>query len=645
MALGFMRRHRRWLYVFLWLVIAAFIILYIPAFEGESAGSPGQTLALVGKEPISVGEFQRAYLRQRQFYERLYQGRPLDAAMLRRLGLEEQVLQGLVEDRLVLLEARRLRLDVPDAAVARMLATSPEFQENGRFMGAGEIKRRLELQGVTVPEFEESLRRRMLRDQLEGLVTQAAGVSAPEAEREFRRRNEQVKAEYVLVDATPLKAQATATADEVKARFEARRETYRLPEKRVASYLLVDGGALRAGVAVTDRDLEAYYQEHREEFKEEEQACASHILVKVKTDPKAKEGHPDDEARKIAAGLLEEAKSGADFAAVAKKSSEDQGSVTNGGDLGCFPRGRMVPQFDEAVFALEPGSTSDLVKSPFGYHVIRLVSRREEQVPTLSQVKERIRPLVTNQKAEALTAQKTEAIALSLAKGRSLEQAGKEHGFAVQKSAPIARGEVKEPLASASLVARLFEIKVGAVEKEGFAVPRGAVFVALAEIQPSRLPELKEVEEKVKTEIVEEKAFAGASAQAGELRARALTSGLEKAAAALKLVRKETPGLVGRGQPLGDLGTGAALEEAAFSLPEKELSVPVRVASGYAVLRVLEKKAFDPEAFAREQPSLVASLKQQKRGQLFQAYLNLARERYVIERKADAFKRVMGQER
>jgi peptidyl-prolyl cis-trans isomerase D len=302
----------------------------------------------------------------------------------------------------------------------------------------------------------------------------------------------------------------------------------------------------------------------------------------------------------------------------------------------------MVPQFDEAVFALDPGNTSELVKSPFGYHVIRLASRREEQVPALGQVKERIRPLVMNQKAEALTAQKTEAVATSLAQGRTLEEAGKEHGFAVQKSAPIARGEVKEPLASASLVARLFEIRPGVIEKEGFAVPRGAVFVALAEIQPSRLPELKEAAERVKAEIVEEKAFARATAVAAELRKSALASDLDKAAAALKLVRKETPGLVGRGQPLGDLGTGAALEEAAFSLPEKELSEPVRVASGYAVLRVLEKKAFDPEAFAREQPSLVVSLKEQKRNQLFQAYLNQARDRYVIERKADAFKRVMG---
>src|SRR5712692_11364190 len=107
MALGFMRRHRRWLYVFLWLVIAAFIILYIPAFQGVDAGSPGEVLAKLGSLPITVGEFQKRNNSYRQYYESMYQGR-LDAAAFRRLGLEEEAFESLVTDRLVDLEAKRL---------------------------------------------------------------------------------------------------------------------------------------------------------------------------------------------------------------------------------------------------------------------------------------------------------------------------------------------------------------------------------------------------------------------------------------------------------------------------------------------------------------------------------------------------------
>ena len=198
MALGFMRRHRRWLYVFLWVVVAAFIIAYIPALTGmgiDDRGA-GATLVEVGPLPITVGEYQKAYLRQREMYQSLYQGR-LDAEQIKRLGLEEQTLQSLIDDRVLQLEARRLGLSVDDEAVRQRLATSPEFQVDGHFMGGEEIRRRLEMQGVSVGEFEEDLRRRILREKLEALVTDGVMVGPKEAEEEYRRRNEQVKAEYV----------------------------------------------------------------------------------------------------------------------------------------------------------------------------------------------------------------------------------------------------------------------------------------------------------------------------------------------------------------------------------------------------------------------------------------------------------------
>ncbi|HSD28654.1 MAG TPA: peptidylprolyl isomerase [Vicinamibacteria bacterium] len=642
MALALMRRHRRWLYIFLWLVIAAFIILYIPAFRDEGRGTPGETVVSVGGLPVSVGEFQRTYYRQRQMYDRLYQGR-LDENMLRQLGLEEQVLEALVSERLVELEAKRLGVSVSDEAVARAIATSPEYQDEGRFIGTDEIRRRLELQGLSEEDFERSLRRQLLRESLEALVGAPVSVSDAEVEREFRRRTEQVKLEYVLADAARFRAEVQPAEAEIAARFEAKKDSYRVPEKRVLSYVLLDRATLQPQVAVTDRDLEIWYQDHREEFRQEEEACASHILVKVKTG-EAGEGHPDEEAKRIAQGLLDQVKAGADFAALAKKSSEDQGSAANGGDLGCFPSGRMVPEFDDAVFALEPGQTSDLVKSSFGYHVIRLASKRESTVPPLAQLKERIRATVTDRKVRDLGEQKAQAMADALARGRSLDEAAKEQALAVQKSAPFARGETPGVLTSPTLVARVFEMKPGEAEKEGFSLPQGAAFVSLVEVQPARTPTLTEVRDKVRADLVDEAALARARAGAAEVKAKSEKLGLEKAAAAAGLVRKETPALTGRGQPLGDLGTGAALEEAAFSLPEKATSDPVRTSAGWAVMRVLEKKPFDPAAFATQKGQLAASLRQQKQQELFRAFVVAARERYAITRDARAYRRALGEE-
>jgi peptidyl-prolyl cis-trans isomerase D len=644
MALAVMRRHRRWLYIFLWLVIAAFIILYIPAFQNDNQGTPGEAVVRVGGLPVSVGEFQRAYYRQRAMYDRLYQGR-LDEAMLRRLGLENQVLEGLVSERLVELEAKRLGISVSDEAVARAIATSPEFQDQGRFIGSEEIRRRLELQGMSEEQFAESLRRQLLRESLESLVGASVAVGDPEVEREFRRRNEQVKLEYVQVDAERFKAEAAPADDQIRARFESRKDAYRVPEKRVVQYVLLDRETLQPSVVVADRDLELYYQDHRDEFQQDEEACASHILVKVKQG-EAGEGHTDEEARAIAQGLLDQLGAGGDFAALAKKSSEDQGSAQNGGDLGCFGPGRMVPEFDQTVFEMTPGQTSGLVKTTFGYHVIRLASKRDATVAPFAQVKERIRQAVLDQKLSEAGEQKAQALSDALSGGKSLDEAARAQGLTVRKSEPFARGETPPPaLASPTLVARVFAMKPGEVEKEGFALPQGAAFVALAEVQPARDPKLDEVRERVRADLVQEMALERARAQAAEVRARAEGAGLEKAAAAAGLVRKETPALTGRGQPLGDLGTGAALEEAAFSLPEQALSAPVRTASGYAVVRVLERKTADPAELARQKPQIAASLRDQQRQELFRAFLVEARERYEVTRNAGAFRRAIGQER
>ncbi len=636
MSLGFMRRHRRWLFGFLWIVIAAFIILYIPALDPGNAAGPTAVLAEVGGRPITVGEYQRAFVRQREMYQSMYQGR-MDPEMMKRLGIEEQVFDALRDERVLQLEAERLGLRVDDESVKRRLATDPAFHLKGAFMGGAELRRRLELQGMSVKEFEEQLRAQILREKLIALVTDAVQVMPGEVEQEFRRRTEQVKAEYAAVDLSRYLPEVSATDDEVRARFEAKKEAYRFPERRVLSYLLVDSATLQSRVALTDLDLESFYKASPEQFAEEEQACASHILVKLKQDD-APEGHPEDEARRLAAAALAQVRAGADFASVARTASEDQGSAPGGGDLGCFGQGRMVPEFESGLSALAVGQVSDLVKTSFGYHVIKLNSRKPARTAEFAEVKDRIRQQLTQQKLEALVAEKTEAVAAALRKGGALEQAAKEQGFTVQKSAPMGRGETKPPLSSPPLLARAFELKRGEVEAQAFPTAAGSVFIEVAEIQPSRLPDQKEIQERVKLDVLRDKARQKALAVAQDLRTRATASGLEKGATSLGLTRKETQGLVGRGQALGDLGSSLAVEEAAFSLSPSALSEVVPTAEGYAVLRVLEKKAFDPVAFEKEKATVASSLREERRQQLFRAYLEEARKRFPVERHPEALR-------
>src|SRR6185436_16597774 len=125
---------------------------------------------------------------------------------------------------------------------------------------------------------------------------------------------------------------------------------------------------------------------------------------------------------------------------------------------------------------------------------------------------------------------------------------GREQGLTVQKSAPLRRGEGAPPLTAPALLARLFEMKRGEVESEAFPAGSGYAFVALDEIQAPRLPELKEVQDRVKADLLLDKALEKARARAADVKSRAESDGLEKAASALGLVRKETSGLVTRDQ-------------------------------------------------------------------------------------------------
>ena len=646
MALEFLRRHHQrkslFLTIPLIIIVLSFVALYFPSLQGAATGSRSQEVGRVGSLPITLGEFQSAYSNRRRFYEQAYRGQ-VDERMLRAMGLENQVFEGLVSQKLLELEAQRLGIVVDDAAVAKAIAEDPNLQRDGKFVGREELLRLLALQGVAPDDFTEQQRQRLVIERLRAIVAAGASVSPAEAEDEYRRRNEQLKAEYVQVSAQPFRAAASVSDDEVRQRFAAKQDHYAIPEKRVVAALLIDPSALRAGITVPDTETNRYYEEHRSEFIEPEQACASHILVRVKSGDGDAEGHADADARKIADDLLAKAKAGGDFAALAKKSSEDKGSATNGGDLGCFPAGRMLPEFDSAAFGLASGQLSDVVKTSYGYHIIRMNERKAESVPAMSAVKEQIAARLVGERAAALADEKQQTVQETLAKGRTLEEASRAAGLTVTKSAPFARGDTPAPpLASKELAVAAFALKPGATDKQAFNVGAATAFIALSEVQPARPAQLEEVTAQVRADLVEEQAFAAAEARARELRGKAAAGPLDKAAASLGLVRKETLELVARSQPLGDLGSGAGLERAVFALPAGTLSDPIRTSAGYALVRVTEKKAFDPAAFAKEQAALVAQLTEEKRANLFDAFLRAARDRYVVEQRPELVRRSVG---
>jgi peptidyl-prolyl cis-trans isomerase D len=641
MALAFLRQHQRWFHILLGAVILSFIIFFGPGSFSKTSGehSPTDEVGRVGSLPISAQEFQTAYRRLRSRYEHTYQ--KLDPNMLRMLGVDRQVFDGLVQQRVIELEAQRLGLSVSDREIAQAVEQMPMFREGGRFVGREGVQRWVEGNGLTMEEFERLMRQDLLRRELEALVTDGVAVSPGEVEQEYRKRNESVKAEYVYVDASKYQPQVTASDDEVKAHFEANKNDYRLPEMRVVRYVAVDPAALAGQAAVTDADVTSYYTNRKDLYLERGQVCTRQILVKTKGEAET-EGRSDEAALKLAKDILAEVRGGADFAAVAKKKSEDAGTKDSGGDQGCYERdGHMPLEFENVVFSLKKDDISEPFKTTHGYHVVQVKDTKPERTKTLDEVKDSIRAQLTMERAQLKAEQMESAVAAALKNGRKLEEAAAASGLKVETSAPLARGMARPPF-SDEAVSRAFELKNGETATEPLAATSGYVFISLAEVKPPRVPELAEVEGRVKTDVLRKKALDLARQRAEEVRAKA-GAGLDKAASALGLTRKETTEHVHRGEPFGDVvGAGAGLEDAAFNASSGQLSEPVAVANGYVVFRVTEKKPFDVGAFEKEKGPVAATLRAQKRQELFAAYMAQARQRIPIERRPDVLRRITG---
>src|SRR5205823_9773265 len=185
----------------------------------------------------------------------------------------------------------------------------------------------------------------------------------------YRRRNDKVKLSVVSFAADKFRGQVNATDQDVAAYFDGHKNDFKIPEKRKIRYLLIDVDAMRAKVIVPPADVERAYNDNLEQYSTPEQVRASHILLKT-------EGKDDAAVKAKAEDILKQAKSGADFGELAKKYSEDDSNAKNGGDLDFFGKGRMVPEFDRVAFAMEPGQISDLVKTEYGYHIIKLTDKK-----------------------------------------------------------------------------------------------------------------------------------------------------------------------------------------------------------------------------------------------------------------------------
>jgi peptidyl-prolyl cis-trans isomerase D len=298
-------------------------------------------------------------------------------------------------------------------------------------------------------------------------------VPDSDLEREYTQRNEKVKLQVVALTADRFRDKVTVSDADVAAHYQSHSAEYRRGEQRKIKYLLLDREQARQKVVVPPADVQRYYNDNIQQYQTPEQVRASHILLETA-------GKNDADVKKRAEEILKQVKSGTDFAELAKKVSEDKGSAPNGGDLDYFGRGRMVPEFDQGGVLDAAGQISDLVKSQFGYHIIKVVDKKAGSTKTLEEVRPQIQQQLATESADQRIAQQARDLEKRIDDPGDLDTVAKELGLMVQESGLFQREDPVPGLGVTPQVAQeAFTLTDKQVSK-AIGSSRGPVFITVA---------------------------------------------------------------------------------------------------------------------------------------------------------------------
>jgi peptidyl-prolyl cis-trans isomerase D len=624
--LDFMRRQRsnlKWVWVLLIFIFSVtLILLYIPAGDLPNVTITND-VASVGSDTISAKEFQTAY---KNYVDRM-RGQ-VNPEMMRAFRFDRQIMDALVQQHVMTEEAKRLGLNVTPAEVEQRILENPVFRENGAFIGRARYQAILSQNNLSIEDFESSVANEIMKDKLRSFVSASVNVSDKDVEEEYKRRNEKAKLDYFVIDAAKLEDKVTVSDQDQKDYFEKNKTKYTVPEKRKAKYIFFESLKLRPEIKVSDDELRAYYDQHKDEYTLPERVKAQHILFKT-------QGKTPEEIAKIrekATGVLERAKKGEDFSALAKQFSEDS-SASNGGDLGDFGRGQMVPEFEKAAFSLGPGAISDLVTTQFGIHIIKVNSKQERRERPFEELKEAIRPVVETRKAEQRGSEMAQQAAVELVNNKDLDAVAKKFNAQVKETALIEPGQLIPELGNAAdLDKRMFTMNKGEIGT-AIQVDRGYVVPQVIDIVAAHPASLDEAKDKVIADAKTEKAKQLAADKAKQV--QDLLKGGKDLNAAAKAVGGDvkTSDLLTRSSSLPEFGSILEVDTEMFSLPIGKPGTPLTVAGKTLVFDVKERQEVNPEEMKKSLDMVRNEMLPQRRDQYFQAYIQEVRKKMESSKK------------
>ncbi len=615
-----------------WGVKIAFgIIILVFIFWGlgsmQSINNSG-TIVKVNGEAISVVDFDRAYQSLRA---RVQQENPqITPEQIKQMQLPAQVLDQLILQSLLQEEVARLHMSVPPQILRDAIMQMPAFQNAEGVFDPAAYKRAVETQFPSVGAFEALVREQLLETKLRQEVTLTAQSFSSEIDAFFDYTNEKRDIEYVFFPAADTMGQVQEpAADSVKTYYESNRAAYTVPAKGDVEFVSVTPTTIAKPESVSPEAVASYYEKNKTtKYTRPAQVKASHILLSV--EPQADE----DAVQKVMdtmKGIEQELKDGADFAELAKKHSKDPGSAPNGGDLGWFATGMMVPEFEKAISELEDGQLSGIVRTSFGLHLIKKEGSRPESIQAQAEVEPEIRKILSEEAALLRIRETLDVLIEANVLGKGLAEGAKAQGLTVTTTGLQTATELEKSLKiTPEQAAKVLALSKGVpLDTAMQTTDDGYIVARMGQKNEATVRPFEEVQGDIVIALKEREALEKALANA----ATARKAFAEKEPEA-SLIQTETK--IGRSGSMKTLGTQAELLAAAFTadagqwLPSA-YAVTFDGKPGAVLVRV---KAIHSGALEDRGPlagALVNVISNEKAQNMFELFLETLRSRAKVE--------------
>ncbi len=609
----FFRRNREavkkyLLIFFLSIVSIGMVITLAPIPTGDTSRRETNVLAEFGGYRISAQDLQ-------QTIQSRLRNSPLgfDPSLVR--AVASTVLDDMVLRRALEAQARKLGIEVSDQELLRALQDIPWLYSGGSFIGMDRYQDVIQQQtGMTVSQFETQLRESILQEKMRAVVTDPVRVGTGEVREEFLRRNAKAQIEYVLFDPGQFLKAVEVTPAALEAYFKKDPGRYKMPEQRRIRYVLIDADRVHPQVELGEGELRQYYTQHLSDYRVPDRVKVAHILFKTT----GKSPSEVATVEKTARDLLGQVRAGKDFGELARKYSEDS-SASSGGEIGWIVRGQTVKEFEDAAFSSKPGQVSDLIKTIYGIHIVKVLDKQSAHLQSFDEVQQAIRATLEKEKVEAAERGLAEKLQGQFkANPEEFEAIARQAGVEAKQTPLFGYNETIPDFgkseAFANLAFQLRALEVGTP----ITVPKGLAIIQAAEVIPEHTPKLVEVRARVEQDYRAEQSKGVATEKAREFAAKSKTADFKKVAQAAKLTVKESKDF-SRQEYVEGLGSGAQLE-AAFRLAPGQSSDVVSLSGSSVVFRVVSHTPASEADLAAQKDRLAEELLERKRNLAFQVY-------------------------